>query len=147
MQAVYHPTKEEFIHMTEAGNLIPVYKEILADMETPVSAMKKLADSDFAFLLDSVEGGEKIGRYSFLGADPSIIFKSKRREIDLIYQNNEETFEVRGSPLDALRNLMNRFKLVPNPNLPPFIGGAVGYVSYDEIRNIEPRIPDDNGVF
>lgn len=144
MNPVYHPTKEEFIHKAEEGNLIPVYKEILADMETPVSAMKKLADSDFSFLLDSVEGGEKLGRYSFLGADPSIIFKSKHREIDLIYQNNEETFEARGTPLDALRNLMDRFKLVPDPNLPSFIGGAVGYVSYDEIRNIEPRIPDDN---
>jgi anthranilate synthase component 1 len=144
MNAVFHPTKEEFIRKAEEGNLIPVYKEILADMETPVSAMRKLAESDFSFLLDSVEGGEKLGRYSFLGADPSIIFKSKRREIDLIYHNNEETFEVRGTPLDALRNLMGRFKLVPDTNLPPFIGGAVGYVSYDEIRNIESRIPDDN---
>ncbi|MBN1901264.1 anthranilate synthase component I [Candidatus Sumerlaeota bacterium] len=144
MNTVYHPTKEEFIRKTKEGNLIPVYKEILADMETPVSAMRKLAESDFSFLLESVEGGENLGRYSFLAADPSIIFKSKRREIDLIYQNNEETFNVENSALDALRKLMGHFKLVPDPSLPPFIGGAVGYVSYDEIRSIESRIPDGN---
>jgi len=141
---LYHPTKEEFIRKSRQGNLIPVYKEILADLETPVSAMKKMFESDFAFLLDSVEGGEKIGRYSFLGADPSILFKSKNREVDLIYMNNEETFEATGSPLDVLRDVMSRYKLVPDPGLPPFIGGAVGYVSYDEIRNLEPRIPNKN---
>jgi anthranilate synthase component 1 len=143
-KVLYHPTKEEFIRKSRQGNLIPVYKEILADLETPVSAMKKMFESDFAFLLDSVEGGEKIGRYSFLGADPSILFKSKNKEVDLIYRNNEETFEARGSPLDVLRDVMSRYKLVPDPSLPPFIGGAVGYVSYDEIRNLEPRIPDKN---
>jgi len=141
---LYHPTKDEFIRKSQQGNLIPVYKEILADLETPVSAMKKMFESDFAFLLDSVEGGEKIGRYSFIGADPSILFKSKNREVDLIYMNNEETFEAVSSPLDVLRDVMSRYKPVPDPSLPPFIGGAVGYVSYDEIRNLEDRIPDKN---
>ncbi|HOE63424.1 MAG TPA: anthranilate synthase component I [Candidatus Sumerlaeota bacterium] len=141
---MFHPDKNEFIQMAARGNLIPVYKEILADMETPVSIMKKISDNDFAFLLESVEGGESLGRYSFLGANPSIIFKSKGREIDLIYRNDEETYITQKSPLDELRNIMSRFKLVPNPSLPPFIGGAVGYVSYDEIRNIEPRIPNNN---
>jgi len=140
----YYPSKEDFIKKAQKGNLIPVYKEILADVESPVSAMKKLLDSDFAFLLDSVEGGEALGRYSFLSADPSILFKSKGREVDLIYQNNEETFETDGYPLDVLRNVMSRYQLVPEPNLPPFIGGAVGYVSYDEIRNMESTIPDEN---
>ncbi|HQH13205.1 MAG TPA: anthranilate synthase component I, partial [Candidatus Sumerlaeota bacterium] len=85
--------------MAARGNLIPVYKEILADMETPVSIMKKISDNDFAFLLESVEGGESLGRYSFLGANPSIIFKSKGREIDLIYRNDEETYITQKSPL------------------------------------------------
>lgn len=145
MEPKYHPTREEFLKKAEQGNLIPVYREILADMETPVSAMKKLSESNFAFLLESVEQGESLGRYSFLGADPSILFKSKGKEIDLIYnENNEETFETQNTPLDELRKIMSRFKLVPDPNLPPFIGGAVGYMSYDEIRNIETRIPDQN---
>jgi anthranilate synthase component 1 len=144
MQNLYHPSQKEFLEKAREGNLIPVYKEILADMETPVSVVKKLAESDFAFLLESVEGGETIGRYSFLGADPFIIFKSKGREIDLIYQNDEETFNTDKTPLDVLRDVMSRFHPVSDASLPPFIGGAVGYVSYDEIRNIEPRIPDNN---
>lgn len=141
---MFHPAKEEFLQKAARGNLIPVYKEILADMETPVSVMKKLAESDFAFLLESVEGGETLGRYSFLGADPFILFKSKGREIDLIYHNDEETYMTKKTPLDELRKIMSRFTPVPDPSLPPFIGGAVGYVSYDEIRNIEPRIPNSN---
>ena len=141
---MYYPSKKEFIEKSRKGNLIPVYKEILADIETPVSAMKKLGDSDFAFLLDSVDQGENVGRYSFLGADPSMLFKSKGGEIDLIYGNNEETFETEDSPLDMLRDVMSRYNYVPDNRLPPFIGGAVGYVGYDIIRSIEPRIPDSN---
>ncbi|HPB30763.1 MAG TPA: anthranilate synthase component I, partial [Candidatus Sumerlaeota bacterium] len=77
-------------------------------------------------------------------ADPSIIFKSKGREVDLLYHNNEETFLAVKPPLEILRDVMSRFTLIPDPDLPPFIGGAVGYISYDEIRNIETRIPDRN---
>jgi len=144
MKTLYHPSQEEFLEKAKEGNLIPVYKEILADMETPVSVVKKLAESDFVFLLESVEGGETVGRYSFLGADPFILFKSKGHEIDLIYQKGEETFNTDKTPLDVLRDVMSRFRPVSDASLPPFIGGAVGYVSYDEIRNIEPRIPDNN---
>jgi len=144
MKTLYHPSQEEFLEKAKEGNLIPVYKEILADMETPVSVVKKLAESDFVFLLESVEGGETVGRYSFLGADPFVLFKSKGHEIDLIYQKGEETFNTDKTPLDVLRDVMSRFRPVSDASLPPFIGGAVGYVSYDEIRNIEPRIPDNN---
>jgi len=140
---MYHPSKEEFLRRAEKGNLIPVYREILADMETPVSAFKKLDDTDFAFLLESVEGGETLGRYSFLGGMPSIVFKSKGQEIDLIYQNNEEQFVTSAVPLEVLRDVMRRYRPVADPGLPPFFGGAVGYMSYDVIRSIE-SIPDNN---
>ncbi len=138
----YKPTKEEFVKLSDKGNLIPVYKEILADMETPVSAYIKIGDSDFAFLLESVEGGENIGRYSFLGSEPSLVFKSKGQNVELIYNNNfQENFITEQNPLDELRSILDRYKPVIDPNLPPFFGGAVGYASYDIVRTLE-QIPD-----
>lgn len=138
----YKPTKEEFVALSKKGNLIPVYKEILADMETPVSAYLKICDSDFAFLLESVEGGENLGRYSFLGSDPSLVFKSKGQNIELIYNCSEqESYIADGKPLYELRKILERFKPVLDPNLPPFFGGAVGYASYDIVRTME-NLPD-----
>lgn len=138
----YKPTKEEFVELSKKGNLIPVYKEILADLETPVSAFMKICESDFAFLLESVEGGENIGRYSFLGSEPSLVFKSKGQNIELIYNNNfQEDFTTNQNPLDELRNILKRYTPVLDPNLPPFFGGAVGYASYDIVRSLE-SLPD-----
>ena len=80
---MYVPSREQFREMTKRGNLIPVYREILADMETPVSAYLKIDRGDYAFLLESVEGGERVARYSFLGAGPSLIFTSKSGEVTI----------------------------------------------------------------
>lgn len=136
------PTKQEFLELSKQGNLIPVYKEILADMETPVSSFLKIADSDFAFLLESVEGGENIGRFSFLGTEPSLVFKSKNNDVELIYNNSiQEDYKAHGNPLDEFRKILKRFKPVKNPDLPPFCGGAVGYASYDIVRFME-NLPD-----
>lgn len=137
------PTREEFYKMAEQGNLIPVYREVLADLETPVSAFKKLHDSDYAFLLESVEQGEKIGRYSFLGADPRVLFKCKGQEVEIRYPAEMEELSSSGPPLDVLRDFMSRYKPVDNPALPPFTGGAVGYIGYDTIRTLE-NLPDQN---
>ncbi|MFH1387238.1 MAG: anthranilate synthase component I [bacterium] len=118
-----YPNKEEFNKLAEKGNLIPVYKEIVADMETPVSAYRKIA-GECSFLLESVEGGEKIARYSFLGT-------SSMSDV-LCPKSFEE-----------IREILKRYKAIRIPGLPRFNGGLVGYISYDAVREIE-KIPDKN---
>jgi len=127
--------------MAKKGNLIPIYSEILADMETPVSAFKKIGKNRYSFLLESVEGGEKWARYSFIGFDPALIFKSKGKKVELIRDGMSEIIENRDDPLDVLRDIMNNYHLVEVEGLPRFIGGAVGYLSYDMVRFIE-HLPD-----
>ncbi len=87
---MFKPTKEEFIELAKNGNLIPVYREIVADLETPVSTFLKLNKSDYAYLLESIEGGVKIARYSFLGCDPSIVIKTKGDNIEIIKGKKKE---------------------------------------------------------
>lgn len=137
MPTVY-PQRGEFKSLAQQGNLIPVYREIVADMDTPVSAFKKLEDSESAYLLESVEGGEKWARYSFIGLDPIVTFKSKRHEVEISYPGGKKESFSDTQPLDRLREIMNGFKPVVDPSLPRFCGGAVGYVGYDEVRNFEP---------
>ena len=142
------PNREEFKKRAKKGNLIPVYSEIYADLETPVSAFLKLRRGAFNFLLESVEGGSQIGRYSFLGRDPSIIFKVDGRRVTISRGADTKTIET-DSPLDELKKLIHELEPVADENLPPFIGGAVGYISYDMIRRFEklPEIGrDDLGV-
>ena len=142
------PNREEFKKRAKKGNLIPVYSEIYADLETPVSAFLKLRRGAFNFLLESVEGGSQIGRYSFLGRDPSIIFKVEGRRVTISRGADTKTIET-DSPLDELKKLIHELEPVADENLPPFIGGAVGYISYDMIRRFEklPEIGrDDLGV-
>ena len=127
--------------MAKKGNLIPIYSEILADMETPVSAFKKIAKNRYSFLLESVEGGEKWARYSFIGFDPALIFKSKEKKVELIRDGKSEKIESGNEPLDVLRDIMSNYHLVEIEGLPRFIGGAVGYLSYDMVRFIE-HLPD-----
>ena len=139
----FYPSKEKFIEKSKEGNLIPVYCEILADCETPVSALQKLDSGQYAFLLESVEGGEKIGRYSFVGVEPSIIFKSKGQEVEVIYQTGAEIIRTKKNPLLILRDILDRYKPVMDSKLSPFFGGAVGYIGYDMVRFFE-EIPDKN---
>lgn len=146
---MFTPDKEQFHEKANKGNLIPVYREILADMETPVSAFKKIADDRHAFLLESVEHGDNIGRYSFLGANPQVIFSSKGHNIEISYASGRKESFSDPMPLDRLRDLMSNYRPVMDPNLPPFCGGAVGYISYDEVRNLESigdHLNDDMGV-
>jgi anthranilate synthase component 1 len=143
---MYSPTFTEFKKKAKVGNLIPVYKEIIADTETPVSAFLKLSNGvggKYAYLLESVEGGEKTARYSFLGSNPSVILKSKNRTIEIIRNSKKEKFGISKDldPLDVLKKEISKFKLVESKDLPPFIGGAVGYISYDMVRFFE-KLPD-----
>ncbi len=139
---MYYPTLKEFIEKSKRGNLIPVYREILADFETPVSAFTKIGTGDYAYLLESAEGGEKLGRYSFLGSNPSLIFKSKGKRIEIIRQGRKEVQKV-SDPLIALKELMADYKFVKVKELPRFVGGMVGYLSYDMVRNLF-ELPDEN---
>jgi anthranilate synthase component 1 len=136
----YYPTFPEFKKLSKRGNLIPVYREIFADMETPVSAFKKLNTVDHCFLLESVEGGEKWARYSFIGLSPSLIFKSKGNRVEII-SDKTTSVHISKNPLQSLKNLMKNYKPVELTELPRFFGGAVGYISYDMVRFFE-TLPD-----
>ncbi len=140
---MYFPDEKLFLKLAEKGNLIPVYREFLADMETPVSAFRKIDSSPFGFLLESVERGGNIGRYSFLGSDPRIIFKSRGRQITLTENGETREYAVEGNPLDELAGLISRYTPVELPELHRFTGGAVGYIAYDVIQYIED-IPQQN---
>jgi anthranilate synthase component 1 len=140
----YRPTLAEFKEKAKRGNLIPVYTEILADLDTPVSAFLKIREGNFCYLLESVEGGEKIAQYSFLGANPSLIFRTKSGRGGVTRGDTvEDEFDC-NDPLVALKNLMARYRLVPEPELPRFHGGAVGYVAYDAVKFFE-ELPDLKG--
>ena len=128
---MYHPTLETIKKMAGQGNLVPVYRSINADLETPVSAYLKVARGPYSFLLESVEGGERIGRYSFIGTDPYKVVKTGAEE---------ELGEI--DPLIPVQKEMDRYQLVPVEGLPGFHGGAVGYLAYDTIRYFEPRVPE-----
>jgi anthranilate synthase component 1 len=134
---MYYPDIDTFKKFACQGNLIPVFKEILADIDTPVSALMKLGSKSHVFLLESVEGGEKWGRFTFLGSDPRIIFKVKGEDI-LIQENGRvHSYKHEGDPLRFLKNLLNIYRPVPVDGLPRFYGGAVGFLGYDMVRYFE----------
>src|SRR6059036_3283346 len=121
------PSKDEFLKLAEQGNLIPVYAEILADAETPVSAYQKLRKTGPSFLLESVEGGEHLGRYSFVGSGARELIRVEER--------------LRGDPLKSVEKQMAKFKPVTLPGLPRFTGGAVGFIGYEYIHHVESTVP------
>ncbi len=148
---MYYPSLKEFLRLCRKGNVIPVYKQINADLDTPVSAFLKIAKGDYTFLLESVEGQEKTARYSFLGANPALIFKSKGRDIRIIcpQKKSAKRFVTRTGPMDEIKKLMKDFKAATPAGLPRFYGGMVGYISYDMVRffeNIPDKNPDDLNI-
>jgi anthranilate synthase component 1 len=139
-------SKDEFLKLSKRGNLIPVFKEVAGDLETPVSAYYKLAKhSAYSFLLESVEGEEKIARYSFIARDPELVFTSKGHEAHILRlvngKHKAEKVSFNGSPLSVVRELMKDYRAVDVKGLPRFYGGMVGYLSYDCVRFFE-RLPD-----
>lgn len=136
------PSYEQFQKSLERGNLVPVWEEILADCDTPVSVFRKMGSADYSFLLESVEGGEKWARYSFIGTEPSAVFRSKGEKIEIM-RGDATTESFAGDPISALRELLASYRPVSPEDLPRFHGGAVGYFGYDTIRFIED-IPDDS---
>lgn len=145
------PTREEFIALSREGNRIPVFKEILGDMETPLSALIKVADDQSnAFLLESVEGGERWARYSFIGLEPELLFRSKGKTAELIRADMLTRLNVENDPLELIKKIMADERPVKIEGLPRFAGGAVGYIAYDCVRFFE-RLPsiaqDELGCF
>jgi anthranilate synthase component 1 len=150
------PSREAFRELARQGNLIPVYREILADGDTPVSAYAKLGRRDYGFLLESVVGGEKWAAYSFIGVDPRAVVRwSYGGKIEVVWRDVEGGGEDRRAEwptsdvAGALQEILAEFRAVPVAGLPRFWGGAVGWMGHDVVRAFEdlpPRKPDDLGL-
>jgi len=143
---LYQPSLKEFLKLSAKANVIPVYKEISADLDTPVSSFLKLKKDDYGFLLESVEGQEKIARYSFLGTRPGLVFKSKGKVVEIIDQNNKKAsrrFITAADPVDEMSRIMAEFVPAQVKGLPRFYGGFVGYMGYDMVRFFE-KLPAKN---
>jgi anthranilate synthase component 1 len=140
----YFPSLEDFVEKSRSGNIIPVSREILADTETPVSAFKRIDTGGDAFLFESVEGGEKWGRYSFLGTAPRAVIKSKGSGVEIIEAGEKNLKE--GDPIEIIKDYMSAYNFVDVPGAPKFSGGAIGYIGYDAIRHIEklPEMTEDD---
>ncbi|GAG28332.1 unnamed protein product, partial [marine sediment metagenome] len=119
---MYYPTLSEVRKLKRLGNLVPIYREIVADLETPVSAYLKTARGPYSFLLESVEGGERLARYSFIGTEPYLVLRTGEERVD---------------PLLSIARELGKYRLVSVPGLPPFHGGAVGYLAYETVRHFE----------
>jgi anthranilate synthase component I len=139
------PTFEEFDRLSKEGNIIPVWKAVTADLLTPVLAYLKIeSGGSHAFLLESVEGGEKIARYSFIGCNPYLIIRAKGEVVEII--RGEDSKKRKGRLIDVMRKVTERQRPVKMAGLPPFTGGAVGYFAYDTVRwveNIPQKSEDD----
>jgi len=140
------PNELDFLKLTRQGNLIPVYRNILGDLDTPVSAFYKIAHrSKYSFLLESVEGEEKVARYSFFAKDPDLIIRSKDAAMEIIRfekgKKKTERLSVSKTPLQPIRNIVNKYRFVKVDGLPRFCGGLVGYLGYDVVRFFE-HLPD-----
>jgi anthranilate synthase component 1 len=131
------PSFSEFEHLAEEGNLIPLYQEILADTDTPVSTYLKIKDKSFSYLLESADGGERWGRYSFIGYKPFLTVLSRKQEIEIREKDEKRILRDVENPLHALRDLIQEIRPVTIQELPPFQGGFVGYFNYDLIRTWE----------
>lgn len=139
---MFYPDKKEFLSLSKKGNLIPVYREILADFDTPVTAFLKINGKP-SFLFESVVGGEKWARYSFLGANPSKIIKGTGNKIEITEAGKKPLILTSENPVDVLKKELSLYKPVEVKGLPRFYGGLVGYMGYDMVRFFE-KIPNMN---
>ncbi len=137
-----HPSLSEVLELAAQGNLIPITRELPADLDTPVSVYLKLAGHGASFLLDSVEGGEQVGRYSFIGIEPNAVLSFTGRSYTRRSNSHATTFDLAAGqdPLHVLQQELARFSPVALPGLPRFVGGLVGYLGYDVIRFFEPKL-------
>ena len=144
------PSLAAFEAFSKQGNVVPVYTQLAADFETPLSAYLKIRDAKYSFLLESAEATDKGGRWSIVGSGPKRIFSAKGKDITITEGSKLRTLQAPDDVLAALEREMAPFHPVPNPALPPFSGGMVGYLAYDAVRQFEPTLgdspPDSLGV-
>ena len=126
LQHSISPSRDEFRELAKRGNLIPLIVDLVADVETPVSAFKKIDNGNPCFLFESAERNEESGRFSFIGFDPLVLFNSA---------------DCEGDPLTKLQHVLSHFQFVAPSEVPHFLGGAVGYIGYDVVRFFEPTVP------
>src|SRR5580693_7759087 len=142
---MYSPTLEEFQKLATQGNLIPVARRILADLETPLSAYRKIRGAGESFLFESVEGGEHVGRYSFVGCNPRAVIRQDGSHVQIFESNRVTASFVIGRDvkdgLEVVERVMKKYRAVAVPGLPRFTGGAVGFIGYEFIHDIEPVVP------
>jgi len=157
---MYYPTLQEFKELAAQGNLVPVTRRLLADLETPLSAYRKIRGPAESFLFESVEGGEHLGRYSFVGCSPRAVIRQLGNRVEVLENGKVlESFVVRSSGpvsgeqppppagtevrdgLEVVERVMKKYRPVPLPGLPRFTGGAVGFIGYEFIHDIEPVVP------
>lgn len=136
------PSRSAFAEQAAGARVVPVFCEIVADGDTPVSAFAKLCGAAPAFLLESAEQLDQVGRYSFLGAGARATFTARGKTVTLCESGSTRTFEAARDPLDELEQWMAKYRTAPRADLPGFHGGAVGYLSYDCVRWFEPSIPE-----
>ena len=137
-----HPTRDAFASLAAQGNVIPVYTDLMADFETPVSAYAKLKEAGPSYLLESVEGGENLSRYSFIGCRPRKVFVCGPETTEIrIPGRAAETIPTPSDPLTLIEEEMRGYRPVALPGLPRFTGGAVGFIAYEYVTRIEPTVP------
>ena len=147
------PSLPEFLELAARGNLIPVTRRLLADFETPLSAYWKLRGQGESFLFESVEGGEHLGRYSFVGCNPRAVIKQTGNRIEvsesgrvvdkfaIAPKDGTDCDKCVRDGLQVVEQMLSRFKPVDVPGLPRFTGGAVGFLGYEFIHDLEPVVP------
>ena len=137
----YFPSLPEYLELARNHSVVPIYRQLLGDTLTPVTAFHKIQPCDWAFLFESVVGGERLGRYSFLGADPFLVFQAWDRRVRIDNRQHGQTQELQhADPLKLLEEWLGNYRAPNLPGLPRFCGGAVGYAGYDTVRYVE-RLP------
>lgn len=137
------PSRAEFARLAAPGiNVIPVWTEIVADGETPVSAYAKIGGEPPSILLESAEQNDQIGRFSFLGFGARALISARGHQVEITKDGDTRTFETSSDPFAELENLMKSYRVAGGEDLPGFHGGAVGYLSYDAVRWFEPSVPN-----
>jgi anthranilate synthase component 1 len=137
---MYFPSLEEIRTLKDQGNLCPIYREIMADLETPVSVYLKIARGQYNFLLESIEGGQNIARYSFIGSDPYMVLHMHNGEAHAVQQHGYKQTLPYSDPLVVLESYLRAYTPVRLPDLPRFVGGAVGYLGYETVCSFEDRL-------
>jgi len=125
------PSLPEFTSLAAGHSHVPVCREVVADLDTPLSLYRKTARGPYTFLLESLEGGERWGRYSIIGMDPLLVFCQRREQVSVIKAGRSDIWQSSLDPLDQLQELLSAFSPAPVAGLPAFYGGAVGFLAYD----------------